>query len=226
MTTTLSVPDHVTTAADHAHAADLETCLDLINTIELTDGVPEDRLPTASDAIAWLSGRSLAHEEALRDAAARGRTDVAWLARVHETRAALREVWDAAVEGRSVDPGSVETLNHVLAHAPHAQLQAALAGVAVGHRHDRDVTAEALARVAEPLVAAIAAGETGRFRVCANDGCRWVFEDTSRGGRRRWCDMSSCGNRAKVRRYRSRHRDTGDPGDGAGADPVAGTPAS
>ena len=55
-------------------------------------------------------------------------------------------------------------------------------------------------------MAAIATGETARFRVCANDGCRWVFEDTSRGGRRRWCDMSSCGNRAKVRRFRSRRR--------------------
>jgi hypothetical protein len=33
-----------------------------------------------------------------------------------------------------------------------------------------------------------------------------VFEDTSRGGRRRWCDMQSCGNRAKVRRFRSRKR--------------------
>ncbi len=53
---------------------------------------------------------------------------------------------------------------------------------------------------------AIAAGETGRFRICANDGCRWVFEDTSRGGRRRWCDMTSCGNRAKVRRFRSKRR--------------------
>jgi predicted RNA-binding Zn ribbon-like protein len=58
----------------------------------------------------------------------------------------------------------------------------------------------------EPLVKAIAAGETARFRICANDGCRWVFEDSSRAGRRRWCDMASCGNRAKVRRYRDRRR--------------------
>ena len=226
MTSIPPAPDHLTTAVDHAHVADLETCLDLINTIELTDGVPEDRLQTAGDAIAWLSERSLGHEQALRDAAGRGRTDAAWLARVHETRTALREVWDAAVEGHPVAQDAVEMLNRVLAHAPQTQLQAAIAGVAVGHRHDRDATAEALARVAQPLVAAIAAGETGRFRVCANDGCRWVFEDTSRGGRRRWCDMSSCGNRAKVRRYRSRHKDGGDAGDVAGADPVPGTPGS
>ena len=57
-----------------------------------------------------------------------------------------------------------------------------------------------------PLVEALATGQTGRFRICANDTCRWVFEDTSRAGRRRWCDMASCGNRAKVKAYRSRHK--------------------
>ena len=80
-------------------------------------------------------------------------------------------------------------------------------GIGVGHRHtEEDPTGEALARVIAPLVEALAAGDTDRFRICANDGCRWVFEDTSRAGRRRWCDMSSCGNRAKVRRYRSKHK--------------------
>ena len=87
------------------------------------------------------------------------------------------------------------------------ELRPTLAGIAVGHRHEAaDPLGEALARVAEALVEAIAEGDTTRFRICANDACRWVFEDTSRGGRRRWCDMQSCGNRAKVRRFRSRQR--------------------
>ncbi|HEY5627935.1 MAG TPA: CGNR zinc finger domain-containing protein, partial [Candidatus Limnocylindrales bacterium] len=53
---------------------------------------------------------------------------------------------------------------------------------------------------------AVAAGTTGRLRICANDDCRWAFEDTTRAGRRRWCDMTSCGNVAKARRNRARHR--------------------
>jgi predicted RNA-binding Zn ribbon-like protein len=36
-----------------------------------------------------------------------------------------------------------------------------------------------------------------------------VFEDTSRGGRRRWCDMTSCGNPAKVRRFRAKRAAVG-----------------
>jgi predicted RNA-binding Zn ribbon-like protein len=73
-----------------------------------------------------------------------------------------------------------------------------------------------------PLVEAIAAGDTARFRICANDGCRWVFEDASRAGRRRWCDMTTCGNRDKVRRYRSRHREGSETGEASGNE--AGTP--
>jgi len=189
--------------------ADLAACLDLINSIEYTDGIPEDHIPSLDDAVAYFASRHLAHEDALRaQAAAR---PAAWMTRVRDARGALREVWDAAVEGRTVGPGAVEALNGVLAHSPHPVLRATLAGVAVDHHHEDDALAEALARVAEPLVTAIAAGDTDRFRICANDDCRWVFEDTSRGGRRRWCDMSSCGNRAKVRRFRSK-RSVGDAG--------------
>ena len=43
-----------------------------------------------------------------------------------------------------------------------------------------------------------------RIRRCANDKCRWVFIDRSKGGTRRWCDMSSCGNRAKSHRHYAR----------------------
>jgi predicted RNA-binding Zn ribbon-like protein len=211
---TTPAPSHPTLdlAAGHTHPVDLDATLDLVNTVVLDDGVPRETLPSAEDAMAFFRARSIAHEAALREQA--DADPEAWLARVRGARAALREVWDAAVEGRSVAPDAVATLNAELEHGPHPELRAGLAGVVVGHRHADDATGEALARLVEPLVAAIEAGETDRFRVCANDGCRWVFEDTSRGGRRRWCDMRSCGNRAKVRRYRSRHRDVAASGDG------------
>jgi predicted RNA-binding Zn ribbon-like protein len=33
-----------------------------------------------------------------------------------------------------------------------------------------------------------------------------LFFDTSRNGRRAWCDMKTCGNLAKVRRFRSKQK--------------------
>jgi predicted RNA-binding Zn ribbon-like protein len=45
-----------------------------------------------------------------------------------------------------------------------------------------------------------------RIRICANGPCDWMFLDTSRSGRRRWCRMAVCGNASKVRRFRERQR--------------------
>jgi predicted RNA-binding Zn ribbon-like protein len=42
---------------------------------------------------------------------------------------------------------------------------------------------------------------------CADeDGCGWLFVDTSKNHSRRWCDINDCGNRAKQRRYQKRTR--------------------
>lgn len=43
------------------------------------------------------------------------------------------------------------------------------------------------------------------LKLCGNDGCGWLFVDRSKNSSRVWCDMSSCGNRMKVRRFRRAH---------------------
>lgn len=189
----------------HSHVADLDVCLDFVNSESYDDGVPNEHFRTADDAIAFFTEHGLVHEPALRAQVATD--EVAWLARIRAARGALRDIWDAQVGHRVPDQASLDTLNAVLREAPRIELVPGDGCCGVGHRHTGDdPTGEALARIVQPLVEAIASGSTDRLRVCANDGCRWVFEDRSHAGRRRWCDMSSCGNRAKVQRYRSRHR--------------------
>ncbi|GAB2645991.1 CGNR zinc finger domain-containing protein [Kribbella swartbergensis] len=41
-------------------------------------------------------------------------------------------------------------------------------------------------------------------RVCPGESCGWLFLDPR--GRRRWCSMATCGNRAKVRAHAARAR--------------------
>lgn len=196
--------------SNHAHTADLEATLDFLNTEHFDEGMPDEGLATADLAIAFFGGRGLAHEESLRAQAATA-GEGTWLARVHAARGALRTVWDAQVEGDEPPQSALDIVNAVLREAPRIELVPGDGCCGIGHRHTADdPVGEVLARLAQPFVEAVAAGTTDRFRICANDGCRWVFEDTSRAGRRRWCDMSSCGNRAKVRRYRSKLRDATD----------------
>ena len=42
-----------------------------------------------------------------------------------------------------------------------------------------------------------------RVRTCAAAACAWLFLDTTKNRARCWCDMKTCGNREKVRRFRS-----------------------
>ena len=43
----------------------------------------------------------------------------------------------------------------------------------------------------------------GRIRACAASDCGWWFVDDTKNRSRRWCDMKICGNREKIRRFRS-----------------------
>lgn len=49
-------------------------------------------------------------------------------------------------------------------------------------------------------------GRWDRLKLCDADTCRYAFYDGSKNRSGRWCDMSICGNRAKTRAFRERHR--------------------
>ena len=42
------------------------------------------------------------------------------------------------------------------------------------------------------------------LRECKDDTCAWLFVDRTKNHTRRWCDMETCGNRAKQARLRQR----------------------
>jgi predicted RNA-binding Zn ribbon-like protein len=49
-------------------------------------------------------------------------------------------------------------------------------------------------------------GRWDRLKLCDADTCRYAFFDGSRNRSGRWCSMAECGNRAKSRAFRERHR--------------------
>ena len=59
----------------------------------------------------------------------------------------------------------------------------------------------ALARSAGGL---LTSGQVTSVRACPGNHCGWLFLD--RKGHRRWCTMSTCGNRAKARRFAARQK--------------------
>jgi predicted RNA-binding Zn ribbon-like protein len=99
-------------------------------------------------------------------------------------------------------------LNEALAAAPS---RTALRRERGAYGWDVDVkSGTALALLAPVLWSAgdlLAGPRLDRVRRCANPECGWLFLDDSRAGKRRWCSMQSCGNRAKARRHYHRSRE-------------------
>jgi hypothetical protein len=61
-----------------------------------------------------------------------------------------------------------------------------------------------------PLIQLVEARD--RLRICGNPLCRLIFLDLSKNRARQWCDNGGCGNRDRVRRYRTKQRATEAPG--------------
>jgi predicted RNA-binding Zn ribbon-like protein len=60
------------------------------------------------------------------------------------------------------------------------------------------------AGVAEAVLRLQANGGWNRVKVCADPACGRAFVDRSRNRSRHWCDMATCGSRAKMRALRRR----------------------
>ncbi|MBB4981041.1 putative RNA-binding Zn ribbon-like protein [Streptomyces sp. SFB5A] len=65
---------------------------------------------------------------------------------------------------------------------------------------------EALSTVARGAVELLGGAESRLLKECDNPECTRVYVDRSRGARRQWCGMESCGNRFKAAAYRARKR--------------------
>ena len=204
---------HRPATSDHVHdAVPLETAFDFLNTLELENGALVERLTSLDTAARWLADAAVVPDATV--IAGLGRSTAASdaaLERLVTARTALRDVAHAVAHEEAPPRRAIDEVNRALASRERLELVASDDGVRLGHSHVGDAIDDVLARIAEPIVREIGNGHDDRIRICANDTCRWIFYDESRAGRRRWCDMATCGNRAKAQRHRARQKEGDQP---------------
>jgi len=145
-----------------------------------------------ADLAAWLAASPLGVGEV--------RTTAADLATAHELGEALWHLGLAAAATEPLPRSWLATLNRA---AARPGLQPSL--VATGRRSwHRPTAARALASIATAGVELLGGEAAAQVRRCQGDRCWLLFVDTSPARSRRWCSMSRCGNRAKVRSHRAR----------------------
>jgi predicted RNA-binding Zn ribbon-like protein len=189
-------------------------CLDFVNTVDPRHATGRrDYLDSYPALVEWahhVGAIDLAVRERLSKAAAADPSEARRvLQRAITLREALYAIFAEAINGQPPAGENLNSLHGELTSAmTHIQVQWATTGFAWGW----DDPGHGLDRVLWPVTQSAAdllvSGPLGRVRECPGEGnCGWLFLDLSKNASRRWCDMRSCGNRAKARRYRVRARE-------------------
>lgn len=172
-----------------------EPCLDLINTRfndHVGSGRVNDRLPLPEWRRGFLEHWGYRVENP---------DDPRAIARLRSLRDVLRGALEAYGAERRIKPSLLRRLEHEINRAPFVVTIS-------GRRGAEGLVLERTGRLWDVVTADIATsamrliGERRRVKVCSNPGCSWMFEDRSKSGSRRWCDVSICGSLINVRRHR------------------------
>jgi predicted RNA-binding Zn ribbon-like protein len=182
----------MTVSRDSSLPHGLDVVIDFVNTREVDHGT--DAIATPDRLAGWLRERQLI--------APRIWVGEAELGQATELREALRAV---LLEHNGSPPGGgVQALEQVAERGGLSVCFGADGTLRLAPRAGG--FAGALAQLLVPIAHAAGDGTWERVKACAADDCQWAFYDRSRNHSARWCDMAVCGNRTKVRAYRSKRR--------------------
>lgn len=153
--------------------------LELANTIPYRHAEsPEDMIAGTQDLADWCASVGLAQATA--------KVTSADLPRVHAVRDAIYGVFSEVAAERAY-PASL----------------AALLLRTAAERFEATGKPKLHAELAWQAIGALTTLPHDRIGECPR--CGWLFFDTSKGGRRRWCTMAVCGTSAKVRAHRKKN---------------------
>lgn len=167
--------------------------LDFVGTLRARrNTVPMEKLDSPELLDAWFV------ESGMLDAAPGA--DEADLEAAVELRELIYELVFLRLAGEELPVAAVAALNSRAAGMP---VEVQLGKDGVSHTGS---ASQGLAGLAREAVEILGGDEGTLLRECARPECTQVYLDRSRGHRREWCAMKTCGSRVKSAAYRARQR--------------------
>jgi predicted RNA-binding Zn ribbon-like protein len=170
--------------------------LDLVNS-ELYDGF--GNFTECLDDSRWL--RSFLHYWKLHIP----QGDPAALLALRDFRALLRHLVEKSAAQGALDSADLAKLNAWLKVPVFPKLVESQSGLTVSLQPAQTGWPSEVAVIARSFADSLMNERKGHLKICANQDCRWIFIDRTKGNVRRWCSDATCGNRDRVRRSRSRN---------------------
>lgn len=191
-----------------------DPALDLVNTVDWTRRGPDDeRMTDYARFTEFAEGAGVidhATAERLRE---RAEHEPYAAAQAHRRVLVFRDALQRIVASGNPSDSRVRqalgVINAELRSAlAHLELRDAGSGLALDWGAPGQSLDAPLWPIAWSAAQLLSSEERPRIRACAAPDCGWVYVDRSRNRLRRWCQMETCGNRAKAQRRYSRVRRT------------------
>lgn len=166
--------------------------LDFVGTLRARrSDSPSEKLDSDASLTAWFVEAALVDEspDVLRGD----------LRAAIELREAIHALVNSRRQRKATPEDAAEIVNRFAEGAP---LGVRLDG---GVRRSGTV-AQGLSSLAREAIEIVGGEDAALLRECARPECTQVYLDRSRGRRREWCAMSTCGNRVKASNFRARRR--------------------
>jgi predicted RNA-binding Zn ribbon-like protein len=188
-------------------------CLDFVNTLDdRPSNEPKELLKSYIDLARFGEDSGILSDQLVdrlleKSMQSRGAAEEALDAAI-QLREAMYEVFWALIRKKPVPRGALYVVNqYAQESARHMNVVAAAKGFEWCFEEAESFNA-AWWPIARSAVELLASDRLSFVRACASKTCEWLFLDESKNHRRRWCDMTKCGNRAKVRNFYTRQRKT------------------
>jgi len=180
--------------------------LDFINTVTGRDEQPQDWLDSYEKLVSWAKKVDLLPLDTLTDLSKKiaennVETEPAFL-QLKELREELFSLFYSLISKQALSAELLEQLEKKW-HASYSihrlvKINDKIAVSINGSAADILLIEKRIIYLAVELACQF---PTNRLRICKGTNCSWLFLDSSKAGRRCWCDMKTCGNTSKARRF-------------------------
>jgi predicted RNA-binding Zn ribbon-like protein len=133
------------------------------------------------------------------------------LRQVVEAREVIFTLFSSLAQHRKADKGAMDAFNGLLSEAlSNMRIDVGRTEVTTSFAvSEKTILKEPLYLLIKNAFDILSSQSFERIKECPT--CRWLFLDTTKNGKRRWCNMQVCGSNDKARRYYHRKKESTNP---------------
>lgn len=178
--------------------------INLVNTLFINEGVKTDFLKNQEHLLVWLTDNDLIDKNSTHT------ISDSLLLKIKALRNQFIDILEGIDKENKIPSAPLLELNKLVTQLPIKYEYSLRESIIENKIFVDDIEGNILLRIIDSLRVSIMEHSLIRLKKCGSDHCILYFMDTSKAGKRKWCNMETYGNRAKAtKHYHKRKKDSG-----------------